>query len=98
MIPVLDLKTQYESIKDEIDAAIAEVLESGQGRLGSGQAREQGEEMEGGKIRIIQADLHPHLRARMHQRGVIREEIERTLRQAQDKRQAQPTSSGQAWG
>ncbi|MBM3299881.1 MAG: DegT/DnrJ/EryC1/StrS aminotransferase family protein [Deltaproteobacteria bacterium] len=28
MIPVLDLKAQYESIKDEIDAAIAEVLES----------------------------------------------------------------------
>jgi len=28
MIPILDLKAQYESIKDEINAAIAEVLES----------------------------------------------------------------------
>jgi hypothetical protein len=34
MIPILDLKAQYESIKDEIDAAIAEVLESGQFILG----------------------------------------------------------------
>ena len=30
MIPILDLKAQYEPIKDEIDAAIAGVLESGQ--------------------------------------------------------------------
>jgi dTDP-4-amino-4,6-dideoxygalactose transaminase len=34
MIPILDLKAQYESIKDEIDAAIAEVLESTQFILG----------------------------------------------------------------
>lgn len=34
MIPVLDLKAQYESIKDEINAAIAEVLESTQFILG----------------------------------------------------------------
>jgi dTDP-4-amino-4,6-dideoxygalactose transaminase len=34
MIPVLDLKAQYKSIKDEIDAAIAEVLESTQFVLG----------------------------------------------------------------
>ena len=34
MIPVLDLKVQYESIKDEINAAIAEVLESTQFILG----------------------------------------------------------------
>jgi dTDP-4-amino-4,6-dideoxygalactose transaminase len=34
MIPILDLKPQYESIKDEIDAAIAGVLESGQFILG----------------------------------------------------------------
>jgi len=31
------------------------------------------------RIRITDADLHPHLRARMHQRGISREEIERTL-------------------
>ncbi len=34
MIPILDLKAQYESIKDEIDAAMAGVLESGQFILG----------------------------------------------------------------
>ena len=34
MIPFLDLKAQYESIKDEINAAIAEVLESTQFILG----------------------------------------------------------------
>jgi len=31
------------------------------------------------RIRITDADLHPYLRARMHQRGISREEIERTL-------------------
>ena len=34
MIPFLDLRAQYHSIKDEIDGAIAEVLESGQFVLG----------------------------------------------------------------
>ena len=34
MIPILDLKPQYESIKDEINAAIAGVLESAQFVLG----------------------------------------------------------------
>ena len=34
-IPLLDLKAQYHSIKPEIDAAIAAVLESGQFVLGS---------------------------------------------------------------
>lgn len=34
MIPILDLKAQYESIKDEIDEAIKEVLLSGQFILG----------------------------------------------------------------
>ena len=34
MIPILDLKAQYESIKDEINAAIAGVLESAQFILG----------------------------------------------------------------
>jgi len=31
------------------------------------------------RIRITQADLHPHLWARMHQRGITLEEIEQTL-------------------
>ena len=35
MIPFVDLKTQYRSIKSEIDAAIARVLESAQFALGS---------------------------------------------------------------
>jgi dTDP-4-amino-4,6-dideoxygalactose transaminase len=34
MVPVLDLKVQYESIKDELDAAVADVLESTQFILG----------------------------------------------------------------
>ncbi len=34
MIPLVDLKAQYQAIKDEIDAAIARVLESGQFVLG----------------------------------------------------------------
>src|SRR5215813_2574840 len=34
MIPFIDLKAQYHSIKSEIDAAIASVLESGQFVLG----------------------------------------------------------------
>lgn len=34
---------------------------------------------QGKGLRITQADLHPHLRARMRQRGITREEIERAL-------------------
>jgi len=34
-IPLLDLRAQYHSIKPEIDAAIARVLESGQFVLGA---------------------------------------------------------------
>jgi len=34
MIPILDLKVQYETIKDEINAAVAEVLESARYILG----------------------------------------------------------------
>ena len=34
MIPLVDLKAQYESIKGEIDAAIADVVESCQFILG----------------------------------------------------------------
>jgi len=35
MIPMVDLKAQYQSIKSEIDAAIAHVLETSQFVLGS---------------------------------------------------------------
>ncbi len=34
MIPFVDLKSQYHSVKQEIDAAVARVLESGQFVLG----------------------------------------------------------------
>ena len=34
MVPFVDLKAQYRSIKSEVDAAIASVLESGQFVLG----------------------------------------------------------------
>ena len=34
---------------------------------------------EKGKVKISEADLHPHLRARMRQRGVTLEEMERAL-------------------
>ena len=34
MVPFVDLKAQYRSIKPEIDAAISSVLESGQFVLG----------------------------------------------------------------
>lgn len=31
------------------------------------------------KIKLYDSDLHPHLKARMHQRGVAKEEMEKTL-------------------
>jgi hypothetical protein len=43
------------------------------------------------RFRITQADLHSHLRARMHQRGITREEIERTLNEG---RKASDAKSG----
>ncbi|MGO7206924.1 erythromycin biosynthesis sensory transduction protein eryC1, partial [Rhizobium ruizarguesonis] len=39
MIPFLDLKAQYQSIKSEIDAAVLGVLASGQYILGEEVAR-----------------------------------------------------------
>lgn len=33
----------------------------------------------GQRFRLSEADLHPHLKARMDQRGITREEIEQTL-------------------
>jgi len=37
-----------------------------------------------GKIKLSDADIHPHLRARMLQRGVTKEEIEQTLEKGKD--------------
>jgi Domain of unknown function (DUF4258) len=39
---------------------------------------------------ISDEDLHPHLLARMHQRGVSREEIDRTLGEGWPARDAKP--------
>ena len=33
----------------------------------------------GDRIRVLEADLHPHLKARMQQRGITRQEIEHVL-------------------
>jgi hypothetical protein len=54
-------------------------------------ALEQGNEK---KIRLTKADLHSHLRARMRQRGVTREEIEQTLNKGWEARDAKPGTSG----
>ena len=49
---------------------------------------------QGKGFRITQADLHPHLRARMHQRGITREEIERTLNEGREATDAKPGTVG----
>jgi hypothetical protein len=46
------------------------------------------------KVRITHRDLHPHLRARMHQRGVTREEIERTLNEGWEAADTKPGTQG----
>jgi len=46
------------------------------------------------EFRITQADLHPHLRARMYQRGVTRDEIERTLNEGWGATDAKPGMLG----
>ena len=46
------------------------------------------------RIRITQADLHPHLRARMHQRGITLEEIQQTLNEGWEATDAKPGTSG----
>ncbi len=42
------------------------------------------------RFQVTQADLHPHLRARMYQRGVTREEIECTLNEGWEATDAKP--------
>jgi hypothetical protein len=46
------------------------------------------------KIRVTEEDIHPHLRARMHQRGISREEIERTLNEGWEASDARPGTLG----
>lgn len=45
-------------------------------------------------FRISEADLHPHLRARMRQRGVAQEEIEQTLNEGWRATDAKPGTLG----
>lgn len=45
-------------------------------------------------IRVEEADLHPHLIARMKQRGVSREEIERALNEGCEAADAKPGTWG----
>jgi hypothetical protein len=46
------------------------------------------------RIRITSTDLHSHLQARMHQRGITREEIERALNEGWEAIDAKPGTSG----
>jgi hypothetical protein len=46
------------------------------------------------KTLVTEADLHAHLRARMHQRGISRKEIERTLNEGWEATDARPGMSG----
>lgn len=45
-------------------------------------------------IQITEEDLHDHLRARMEQRGITREELERTLHGGWDAVDAKPGTVG----
>ncbi|MCD6169640.1 MAG: DUF4258 domain-containing protein [Candidatus Latescibacteria bacterium] len=46
------------------------------------------------EIRLTEGDLHPHLRARMYQRGVTQEDIERTLKEGWEATDTKPVTSG----
>ena len=47
------------------------------------------------RIHLANRDLHPHLRERMSQRGVTREEIERTLNEGQEAKDAKAGTLGE---
>jgi len=47
-----------------------------------------------GKIKLSDADIHPHLRARMLQRGVTKEEIEQTLEKGKGAKDAKLGTHG----
>ena len=46
------------------------------------------------QIRVTEENLHPHLRARMQQRGITRAEIERTLNEGWDATDAKSGTLG----
>ena len=52
------------------------------------------EQEEAGRIRVTEDQLHYHLRTRMQQRGVTREEIESTLNDGREAADAKPGTSG----
>jgi len=45
-------------------------------------------------IKLTEADLHPHLKARMRQRGITREELERTLNEGWEATDTKPGMFG----
>jgi len=47
-----------------------------------------------GVMRVQDSDLHPHLKARMEQRGIAREEIERTMNEGWDAVDVKPGTLG----
>lgn len=49
---------------------------------------------QGKRLWITEADLHSHLRARMHQRGITREEIEQVLNEGWEATDAKPGTLG----
>lgn len=48
-------------------------------------------------IEISEADLHPHLKARMSQRGITIEEIERVLNEGREATDAKPGTLGKVF-
>ncbi|WP_448601249.1 DUF4258 domain-containing protein [Thermoflexus hugenholtzii] len=46
------------------------------------------------RLRITEAHLHPHLRTRMHQRGITLEEIERVMNEGWEAPDAKPGTWG----
>jgi len=50
-----------------------------------------------GQWRVTQADLHPHLQARIEQRGISIEEIERTLNVGWEALDAKPGTRGRVF-
>ncbi|MFW6118279.1 MAG: DUF4258 domain-containing protein [Chloroflexota bacterium] len=47
-----------------------------------------------GNIKLRDSDIHPHLKARMLQRGISKDEIEETLEKGKDARDAKPGTYG----
>lgn len=47
-------------------------------------------------IQVTESELHPHLRARMRQRGITREEVEQTLNKGWAASDAKPGTVGRA--